>query len=65
MVFVGVGDDDTVDFIFDRMQIAEIGDQNIDTVHRFIGKAHSHVDDDGAVFGLQYCHIAADLSQAA
>jgi len=65
MVFVRMGDDDSVDLLLDRMQIAEIGDENIDAVHLFGREAHPDVDDDRALFGFEYRHVAADLAEAA
>ena len=63
VVFVTVGDNDPLDLVFDDVEVAEVGDEDVHAVHRLIGETHSYINDDRRVFALEYGDVAADLTQ--
>ena len=65
VIFMGVGNDDTVDLVFDFADISEIGYQNIYTVHIFTWKTHPYIDDDCGSIGLHDHKVTANFSQSA
>ncbi len=64
VVFMRVCYHDSGYFIFNSMQVAEIGNENIDTVHIFRWETHSHINYYGTVFSLKYSYIAADFAKS-
>jgi hypothetical protein len=65
VVFVGVGNDDTDDLVFDLTHIRKIRYEDINAVHLLVREAHPDVDQDRFFIRLHDHHVPADLAQTA
>ena len=65
MVFMAMGNQDAPDFIAMFPQIGEVGDDDINSRHPFIGEGHAAVDDEDVVAVLEDGHVLADLPHSA
>ena len=65
MVFVAVGDDDAAQLFLALQQVADIGDDQVDAQHLFLGEHQAGIDDDDVVVVLDGHHVLADFAQAA
>lgn len=65
VVFVGMGDDDGLDFMGVFFQIGEVGDDDIDAVMLFVREGDSAVDDDDFVVLFDDGAVFTDLCASA
>ena len=65
VILMTVGDDHAADAVFVRLQIADIGDDQIHTVEVLIRKAHAAVDKEHILAVLVDGEVLADLTKPA
>ena len=65
VVFVPVGEDDAADAGGVILEIGDVRQDHVDTVHVFIGKAHAAVHNDAVVAVFQHGHVLSDLAETA
>jgi hypothetical protein len=64
VVFMGVGEEDSPDLFFVLNQISEVGYDDVDAIHFFIGERKSAVDDDNVISLLDDTAILSNLSNS-
>ena len=65
VVLVAVGDDDALDVVDPRAQVAEVGQHQVDADHLGGREAQPDVDDEDPALVLEDHHVLADLAQPA
>ena len=65
MVLVGVGEHDRVDQVEAALEVAEVGQDQVDARLVGLGEQDAAVDDEQAAVVLEDGHVAADLAEAA
>jgi hypothetical protein len=65
MVLMAVGDDDALDVVDPRAQVAEVRQHEVDPDHLRGREAQADVDDHDAAFVLEDRHVLTDLAQPA
>ena len=65
VVLVGVGDEERPDLVAVLLEIADVGDDEVDAEHLLVGEHEAAVDDDDVVAVLEHVHVLADLPHPA
>ena len=65
VVLVAVGQDDAADAAGVGFEIADIRQNNVDTVHILVGETHAAIDHDNVAAKFIGSHILADLAETA
>ena len=65
VVFVGVGKDESADFVAVLLEIGEVGGNDVDAEEFGVGEHHARVDDDDVVVVAESHGVHAELAQPA
>lgn len=65
MVFMGMGQEDAANFVLVFFEVGEVGDDDIDAEHLFVGEAKAAVDDNDVVSLPNNGAVFADFSDTA
>jgi hypothetical protein len=65
VVLVGMGDQERPDLVAVLLEIADVGDDEVDAEHLLVGEHEAAIDDDDVVAVLEHVHVLADLPHPA
>ena len=65
MILVSVGEQNAANAVFVHFQVGDVGDDQVDAGHVFLGESQAAVDDDHVVVIFHHRHVLADLAQSA